>query len=188
MIHPSPAYDFPISILEEEYNTIVDYSPYHKGIYSVYLNQLIKITFIPSFRKEVKNWPPKYIDEMSIESHLDACIDSVFNHFSVTPYNLMEGKQERLELGKFPEDTLPLFAGKDKKPATIFYTSEEIFNVYLREIEELNQEISGLFQSKKCSELQDYALIDFILNRFLKSEYIDENDLKILGRSKGTIG
>ena len=188
---PLPTDEFTVKFVDERWEVPEKTSQYFKGIFSVILNHTATLYFIPEIDRSIIDWPPKYDEEMceSETSYLDAQLTTLmFSSYVVTPSQSLAGQEEVI-----PSEIIffnsPAYLDLDLEARIIFYVTSEEFSTFSQEHEDSHYSIdkeSVLIQSVypeySILDLEESAIGQFIMNRFLNSKYLYEYHKYILGQ------
>ena len=64
----------------------------------------------------------------------------------------------------------------------IFFVSGPEFDAFRRELDHLSEERPSVHNGWRVSEIPNFAVVDFLLRRFLTSGYLTAQQLGVLGR------
>jgi hypothetical protein len=179
---PSLLSDFTVSVKYQMWEESPEVADFYRGIYSVTLNFLVTVMFVPEFEKTVDNWPPilpENVDEVTTE--LEARLFTVaLSDYSVTPNSRMKGHQERISPSAVTED----IQNSDNVPenVVIFYVSPEEFEIFSQELSVLAEQTPGVHDYVRISEIESLKFAKFILSWVRNSHQFAAEHVRILGR------
>lgn len=175
---PYPRYDFPVSIRHHVYE-VQNYkvASFFQGIYDVVLNFSMTITFVPKAYISDVDWrlyQADILDQENVKNCTEARLSCIANsYYSVTPDLSMPG-QEKLLPQFFPE--IP--------SGVVFLVNPKEFEIFSKEIAFIYEELAsgGAYAYRTISELKDFAITKFLLDKVIISQHLLEHHLRILGR------
>lgn len=166
---PSPRYDFPVGVGADstEYSGATRNA--FSGIYTVTLNHIVLVTFVPSVNRQ-EPWPPALPEDFDSVSDSETARRSMIAlaRLSITPDDSRAGTIER--------------HGSDKDARTIFYVRQDEFAVFARELEVVSDKLPGVHDTALISELGDQSFVRFLLDKVLPSGRLTDHALQMLGR------
>jgi hypothetical protein len=172
--------NFTVRVSNAMDETLSEFSHFYKGIYSVYLNQIVEISFVPSILQTEDNWPPvlpSNIDEPSSEQ--EARLWTVgLSDYVVTPSSLLAGKTQIIPAIPYPEGGLK--ADGEESYGIVFYVSPEEFDKFSRELERLSETILSVHDYVRVSEVEKLTFANFIISDVIGSDLFNNKDLDIL--------
>ena len=179
---PSLESDFSVSVKHQIWEELPEKAEFYRGIYSVNLNFLVNIMFVPEFEINPDKWPPvlpENVDEVTteIEARL---FTAALSDYTVTPNSLLAGKQEIIPLPSVNEDMKN--SDVDAKMGVVFYVSHHEFDIFSKELSVLANQTPGVQDYVKISQIKEMELAKFILSNIIGSQHFSTGDLKILGR------
>ena len=164
-----------------------------KGLFNIFLQRNIKITFIP-FIDNIDDWPFEYkYDEDSKESAWKSIL--LESRYIITPSKKMNGLDKRLSR----EDLLKYFEinddelRSDYKVPTVFFISEKEFELFSEEAEQMFDDMEFYEHPNVWNTFVDdlekkYELPKFIKNRVVNSPYLSDYELDKLRRKRDSNG
>jgi hypothetical protein len=179
---PSLERDFTVSVRHQIWEELPEKAEFYREIYSVNLNFLVNIMFVPDLEITPDKWPPvlpENVDDVSTES--EARLFTVaLSDYTVTPNALLAGKQEIIPLPSINEDKN--YSDIDAKMGVVFYVSHQEFDIFSKELSVLADQTPGVHDYVKISQIKEMELAKFILSNIIGSQHFSTGDLKILGR------
>jgi hypothetical protein len=168
---PQPKYDFPINVWPEAAEHAGPVREQYADIFSVTLNHAVSIEFVPSFQRSP--WPPQLPVDFDTVTSVDEARRGIvgLSTYSVTPDETRTGTDE-------------VFEGVDQQRHVVFYASQDDYARLALELSQLSDQFAGVRDAVPVSELNRSALACFLLDRFLGSSHVEENDLRMLGRGE----
>jgi hypothetical protein len=179
---PSLERDLTVSVRHQIWEELPEVAEFYQKIYSVTLNFLVAIMFVPEFERTADNWPPvlpENVDNVSTE--LEArMFTTLLSDYTVTPNSLLAGQQERIPLPLVSEE----MKNSDSFPESgvIFYVSPQEFEGFSQELSVLSERMMGVHDYVKLSEIENLEFAKFILYKIIVSPHISAEHLRILGR------
>lgn len=171
---PKPRYDFPVSVWREgvDYPTVPP--EVFSGIYSVTLNHMIAIAFVPAVDRR-SPWPPVVPpDADNVATSVEARrMTTALSPLTVTPDEIRAGSVET-------------FLGRCDAVHTIFYVNNNEFAVLSRELDSLSDMFTGVHDAVPVSQLGDSTLVRCLTQLIIPSGYISVRQLHLLGRRPDT--
>ncbi|HBE60740.1 MAG TPA: hypothetical protein DEG17_21685 [Cyanobacteria bacterium UBA11149] len=174
--------DFTVSVRHQIWEELSEKYEYYRGIYSVNLNFLVTVMFVPGFEINEEQWPPvlpENIDDVSSENEA-RLFTTALSDYTVTPQTRWAGKAEKIPLPSGKED------GENSdinlQTGVVFYVSDREFDVFSQELSALAQQTSGAHDSVKISEIKELEVSKFLLAKIVESPHFSTRDLKILTR------
>jgi hypothetical protein len=157
---------------------------FYDGIYSVALNFLLPIDFIPEFQRETKRWyleGPNDVD--NIESVQEArLVTAALSEYVVTEDIYHAGQEELI-----PLTIPPSLSNVRPEVGIIFYVTPEKFALFSQELAQIAEKTSSVYDYFPVSQLTDFEVIQFILHQVISSTHFSEKSLKIIGRAEKTV-
>lgn len=179
---PSLSSDFTVSVRHQSWEEPPELAKFYQGIYSVTLNFLINVMFVPEFEINVNNSPilPENVDNVS--SEFEARLFTLcFSDYTITPNSFKKGQQELISLPSATEDAKNNNLTSDVRG--IFYVSPEEFATFSKELSALAEQTPGVHDYVKISEIENLKFAKYILSSVISSSYFQEKDKKILARN-----
>lgn len=174
--------DFAVRVRKQEEDEERSVSRFYRGIYSVSLNFLVHIMFIPPFSHRGKRWAldiPDDIDE--VHSVQEARLfTAALSEITVTPDNSRAGQEQLIALAA----PLSPVADMATRQGVIFYVTPEQFALFTQELAELAEQTFSIYGFFPVSKLEHLESIKFITNKIIRSHYFSEKNLKIIGQQK----
>ncbi len=162
---------------EEEWGAI-----FYRGIFSVTLNQLISILFIPDFPRTAETWPPTIlegVDKVQSESEARLYITESADYV-VTPDALLAGQQEVIPLPEIP--AFGAINGIEANQVVVFYVTPEQFARFSQELPLMEEQTYSVTQFVRVHKIAHFECIKFIQNCIISSPYFCDNHKRIIGR------
>lgn len=177
---PSLEQNFSVSVRHQIWEELPEKAEFYRGIYSVTLNYLVSVMFVPEFEITQDNWPPilpEDVDEVSSETEARLFI-AALSDYTVTPNSLLAGKQEIIPLLSVNEDMKD--SDIDPKRGVIFFVNSQEFEVFSKELSALADQTPGVHDYVKISKIKYLELAKFILSNIIESQHFSAQDLKTL--------
>lgn len=174
--------DFTVSVRHQIWEELPEKSEYYRGIYSVNLNFLVSVMFVPGFEINEEEWPPvlpENLDEVSSENEA-RLFTTALSDYTVTPQTRWAGKAEKILLPSGKEDREN--SDINLQTGVVFYVSNREFEVFSQELSALAQQTPGAHDSVKISEIKELEISKFLLDKIVDSPHFSTQDLKILRR------
>lgn len=175
-------HDLAVSVRHQIWEEAPEVADFYQGIYSVTLNFLVTIMFVPEVERTTDNWPPvlpENVDNVSTE--LEAKLFTIgLSDYTVTPNSLLAGQQELIHNSLVSEDINN--SDSVDKMGVVFYVSSQEFEVFSKELSVLAAQTPGVHDSIRISEIQNLELSKFILSSVIGSPHFAAGDLRVLGR------
>lgn len=173
------ARDFTVRVTRQEDEEERQYSAFYSGIFSVDLNYLLSIMFIPEFKHDDANWSltiPNNVDQ--VRSMQEARLfTAALSEIIVTPDSSRAAREERFPqpppLRSIPE-TLP-------RQGIIFYVTPEQFRSFSYELAEIEAQTFSVWGSFPVSQLSHFECIQFITNHIITSAHLADEQRKLIG-------
>ncbi|MBW4601613.1 MAG: hypothetical protein KME29_19080 [Calothrix sp. FI2-JRJ7] len=178
---PSLSSDFTVSVRHQSWEEPPEVAEFYQGIYSVTLNFLVNVMFVPEFEINVNNSLifPENIDNVSSEAEA-RLFTLCFSDYTITPNSLKKGQQEIITLASAAENSKDTNLISDVR--VIFYVSPEEFALFSKELSPLAEQTSGVHDYVKISEIENLKFAKYILSSVISSSCFQEKDKKILAR------
>jgi len=177
---PSLEHNFSISVRHQIWEELPEKAEFYRRIYSVTLNFLVTIMFVPELEINPDNWPPilpEDVDEVNSETEA-RLFTAALSDYTVTPNSLLAGKQEITSIPSVNEDMED--SDIDSKRGVVFFVNPQEFDVFSKELSELANQTPGVHDYVKISEIKELELAKFILSNIIGSQHFSARDLKIL--------
>ncbi len=181
---PSLEQNFSVAVRHQIWEELPEKAEFYRGIYSVTLNYLVSVMFVPEFEITQDNWPPvlpEDVDEISSETEA-RLVTAALSDYTVTPNLLLAGKQEIITLPSVNEDMKD--SDIESKRGVIFFVKPQDFEVFSKELSVLADQTPGVHDCVKISEIKELELAKFVLYNIIKSQHFYARDLKILKMEK----
>lgn len=179
---PSLERDFTVSVRHQILEELPEVAEYYRGIYSVTLNFLVTVMFVPEFEKTGNNefsHIPENIDKVKTE--FDARLFTVaLSDYAVTSNSFLAGQQELFPLPSAPEEMKN--SGNVAEMGVLFYVSPQEFESFSKELSVLAARTLGVHDYVRISELQNLEFAKFILSTVIRSQHFATSHLRLLGR------
>jgi hypothetical protein len=181
--------DFRVFVRPEMWERHAPESQYFVGIYTVYLNTHVIISFIPDVSDSCPPWRQDLAPHgEEATSELEArAFQALISEYSVTPNVGLAGQIEVIELPspKSSDPELEPWAGDyvDPEHGTIWYVSPDEWRSLIDELEGLREVAYSDVHSVRFSEVAHTRLGRFLEERFLPSGRLSAMDLRILRRA-----
>ncbi|MBD2778898.1 hypothetical protein [Iningainema tapete] len=177
---PSLLSDFTVSVRHQIWEESPEVAELYRGIYSVTLNFLVTVMFVP-FERTVDNWPPilpENVDEVT--SKLEARLFTIaLSDYTVTPNSHIKEQQELI--------TLPLVSEEAKLDSlteikVVLYVSPQKFEIFSQELSWLAEQTPSVHDYVRISEIENLEIAKFILSDLIGSNHFSAEHLIILRR------
>ncbi|BAZ15754.1 hypothetical protein NIES4071_76260 [Calothrix sp. NIES-4071] len=177
---PSLSNNFTISVRHQIWEESPEFAEFYQGIYSVTLNFLVNIMFVPGFEINVNNWPPRVPENIdNVSSKLEARLFTLFFcDYIVTPDQFRAGQQEVISLASAVEDFDNSNLASNVR--VVFYVTPEEFTLFSKELHTLSEQTSGIHDYVRISEIDNLQFAKFILSSVINSQYLLAKDKEIL--------
>ncbi len=168
---PFPNANFPVTITHQIWEEDLSVRNYFEGIYTVCLNHLVEISFIPDVSSiEPNNWS-KYIKEDAddISSVVEARIQQIFlSRYSVSSHPLLidEVYTHKWGVNNVPE-------------SIIFYTNPHKLEVFLEELKICQESIPKQL-GVKVLDISHYNFVSFILEKIVHADHLSKYEKEML--------
>lgn len=179
-------YDFRISVQQERWEVDPAESHLYEGIYTVLLNTLVSISFVPDVSRIAPPWDVHEIaDRDPVTTDLDArLLTALTSEYTVTPGTKPSGGEDRIPL--LPGDLPPWLEesagpGDRSEVGTVWYVGADEWPGLAAELADLDSRTS-LVRFVRHSELGSTYLGRFLDDRFLRSPHLAPEHRRILGR------
>jgi hypothetical protein len=179
---PSLERDFRVSVTHQIWEELPETAEFYRGIYSVRLNYLVYIMFVPELEINPDNWPPVLpdnVDEVSSETEA-RLFTTALSDYTVTPNSLLAGTQEIISIPSFKGDMED--SDLDSKRGVVFYVSHQEFEAFSKELSALADQNPGVHDFVRISEIEEWEVAKFIVTKVIDSQYFSAGDLESLGR------
>ncbi len=177
--------DFTVQVREQVRDEDPEFARFYQGIYSVALNRVVNLMFIPYFSREVKDWSlriPDNIDE--VHSVQEARIyTAALAEYTVMPDEFRAGEEELIAL----PPPLPPCPDMGRREGVIFYVTPQQFMRFSQELVEIEQLAFPLYATVRASKISHFECIKFIKDIVITSKHFSENSLRMLGRHKSIL-
>ncbi len=179
---PSLSSNFTLSVRHQIWEESPEVAKFYQGIYSVTLNFLVNVIFVPKFERNVNHWPPSLPENVdNVSSELEARLFTLFfSDYTITPDPLRSGQQEIITLASAAEEVKNTNSASDVK--VIFYVSPEEFATFSQELCVLAEQTPGVYDYVKISEIKNLELAKFLLSCVINSSCFLVKDRNILAR------
>jgi hypothetical protein len=170
---PSAMYDFPVNVTPRSWEVEKDVALYYQGIFEVSLNFYTSILFVPQFKRDPNHWPPVLPENMGKpQSEIEARLITIaMSKYAVTPNLSLKGQEE----------VIPPF-DPQLENGVVFYVGDDEFEIFSYELSKIAEELTGIHDSRRVSELKHLEFVKFLLSRFVMSKHVYVEDLRMLGR------
>lgn len=174
--------DFAVRVRKQEEDEDRSVSRFYRGIYSVALNFLVHIMFIPPFSRPRKSWPldiPDDIDE--VDSVQEARLfTAALSEITVTSDRSRAGEVQLIALAP----ALSPVADMATRQGVIFYVTPEQFALFTQELAELAEQTFSIYGFFPVSKLEHLESIKFITNKIITSNDFAQKNRKIIGQQR----
>ena len=162
---------------------------FYRGIFSLTLNQLITILFIPSFPRTAETWPPTILEGVDqVQSETEARLYATESaDYVVTPDPFLAGQQEVIPMPPIPPEQLAEMGVTFEirpRQVVVFYVTHEQFARFEHELSLIAEQTYGIRHFVRVSKVTDFECIRFIENDIIESPYFSDDHLKLIGRRK----
>jgi hypothetical protein len=175
MTKVSPRADYPVKVVPEPWEQEPPAAHLYEGIYTVVLNSVVEIVFVPDVGAVAPPW-----DELPdrVESVAQARLASVLlARYAVTPNDPLAGREDRFEL--------PASGGFDTTGGVVFYVTAAQFSGWSAELARLaEQDRQSFYATRTVSALRELQIVSFVERRVLNSPRFAERDARMLGMSR----
>ncbi|MGB0385419.1 MAG: hypothetical protein ACPGWR_11395 [Ardenticatenaceae bacterium] len=184
--------DFAVQVRDQEHDEEEEWGAvFYRGIFSVTLNQLITILFIPSFPRTADTWPPTIlegVDQVQSETEARLYITESADYV-VTPDPFLAGQQEVIPIPAIPPEQLaemglPFEIGP--RQVVVFYVTDEQFARFSQELRLIEKQTYWVYDYVRVSKVNHFECIRFIQNYIIKSPYFSDDHLQTIGRQSET--
>ena len=167
---PKPRYDFPVSVWREGVDYPTAPPEVFSGIYSVTLNHMVAVAFVPAVDRRAP-WPPMVpLDADNVATSAEARrMTLALSPLAVTPDDIRARSVET-----FLADCDAMHA--------IFYVNSDEFAALSRELDSLSDMFAGVHDAVLVSQLGDSALVRCLTQLVIPSGYLSARQLHLLGR------
>ncbi|MGB0384333.1 MAG: hypothetical protein ACPGWR_05860 [Ardenticatenaceae bacterium] len=176
--------DFRVQVRKQEDDEDRQFSKFYQGIFSVNLNYLVTITFIPEFTRTGKTWFLDIPDNVDIvhSSQEARLFTAALSDIMVTPDDSRAGQEELIPI-PHPPPPIPDFG---PQMGVIFYVTAEQFTRFSQELAVIEEQTFSVYGSFAVSKLEHFECVQFILNKVITSEHFSEAHLTMLGRKRAS--
>ncbi len=175
--------DFAVQVRHQERDEEEEWgAPFYRGNFSVTLNQLISILFIPDFPRTAETWPPTLlegVDDVQSESEARLYMTESADYV-VTPDAGRAGQKEVIALPAIP--ALGAINGIEENRLVIFYVTPEQFVRFSQELPLMEEQTYWVTQFVRVHKIAHFECINFIQNCIIASPYFSNNHKRIIGR------
>jgi hypothetical protein len=182
--------DFAVQVRHEEGDQPVkSEAVFYRGIFSLTLNQVITILFIPSFPRTAETWPPTIlpgVDEVQSETEARLYITDSADYV-VTPDANRAGQQEVIPIPAVPPEQLAemgLAFEIGARQVVVFYVTPSQFARFHGELPVIGEQTHSIRHFVRVSTVTDFECIRFIQHDIIESPYFSDDHLRIIGRRK----
>jgi hypothetical protein len=170
---PSNDHDFTISVRRESWELSEPIAVHFEDAFRVRLNFQLLLRFIPRVERSAGPWPPipMRVDLVTSPDEAHRALVAMSN-LVVTPD---DERAETVELSNIPD-----FPDEHR---VVFFVSGQQFEAFRRELDHLSEERPAVYEGWRVSEIPDSALAKFLLERFLTSGHLTDEELDKVGRS-----
>ncbi len=177
---PSLSSNFTVSVRHQIWEESPKVAEFYQGIYSVTLNFLVNLMFVPKFERNLSNWPPALPENVdNVNSELEARLFTVaVSDYTVTPS--LDSRQQQIITFSADEKVKNGDSASDVR--VIFYVSPDKFAVFSKELYTLAGKTPGVHDYVRISEIENLEFARFILSSVVNSPYFSLKDQKILAR------
>jgi len=179
---PSLSTNFAVSVRHQIWEESPEHTEFYQGIYSVTLNFLVNLMFVPEFERNLTNWPPNLPENIdNVNSEIEARLFTVaVSDYSVTPNSLLSGQQEIIAFALADEKVEN--ADLTSNVRILFCVSPDKFAIFSKELSVLAEKTPGVHDYVEICEIENLEIAKFIRSSFINSPYFLAKDLKILVR------
>jgi hypothetical protein len=162
---------------------------FHQGIFSLTLNQLITILFIPSFPRTAETWPPTIlpgVDQVQSETEARLYITESADYV-VTPDANRAGQQEVIPIpAATPEQVAEIGLGfyLGARQVVVFYVTPDQEARFHGELPVIGEQTHSIRHFVRVSKVTDFECIRFIQHDIIESPYFSDDHLSTIGRRK----
>ena len=173
--------NFSVSVRHQVLEERPEVAELYQGIYSVTLNSLVTVMFVPEFKRNAKSWPPalsENVDNVNTEQEA-RLFTTALSDYTITPDRYLAGQEEVIPQASVTEDNR---YNRNFETRTIFYVTHQEFDTFVQELSVLAEQMLGIHDYVRISEIENLKFAQLILARVINSKHFSLKDLKILGR------
>jgi hypothetical protein len=173
--------NFSVTVRHQIREELPETTEFYQGIYSVSLNFLVYIMFVPELEINPNNWPPvlpKNVDDVSSETEA-RLFTTALSKYTVTPHSLLAGTQEIIFIPSANKNMG--YSDSDSERAVIFYVSHQEFNAFSKELVALADRTPGVHDFVRIAAIEELEIAKFITSIVMNSQCFSAGDLEILG-------
>lgn len=181
--------DFTISVKHQIWEELPEVAHFYQGIYSVTLNFLLTIMFVPEIKDTLSDLSiilPQNVEHVCSEREA-RLFTIALSEYTVTPNSFLAGQQKLIYLPSGSENGTINNSEQVSEKGVIFYISPDKFAVFSQELSELAEQTIGVHDYVRISELKNLQTAQFILSDIIKSNNFSPSHLKYLGREFKTV-
>jgi len=153
-MNPSLSNNFAVSVRHQIWEESPENTEFYQGIYSVTLNFLVNLMFVPEFERNLTNWPPNLpenIDNVNSENEARLFTTAV-SDYTVTPNSLLSG-QETITFVLADEKVKNADLTSDVR--IVFYVSHDKFAIFNKELSMLAEKTPGIHDYVEICEIEN---------------------------------
>lgn len=173
--------DFAVRVRKQEHDEELSVAKFYRGIFSVTLNFLVEIMFIPEFSRQAERWSLDIPDNVDVvhSTQQARLFTAALSEIIVTPDQSRAGQEELYPLAP----PLPPIPDVYAKKGVIFYVTPQQFPRISAELAHIAEQTSSVHDFLPLSQLHHLKCTQVILNRIMTSIHFSEKNLRIIGRS-----
>lgn len=179
IMKPSLSSNFTVSVRHQIWEESPKFAEFYRGIYSVTLNFLVNVMFVPEVEINMNNWPPTLPENVdNVACEFEARLFTLaISDYTVTPNSLLSGQQEIL-IAPDAEEVKNSDSASNAK--VIFYVSPEEFEIFIKELSALSEQTPSVRDYVRISEIENLEFAKYLLYFVIKSSYLLAKDKNIL--------
>jgi hypothetical protein len=186
-----PTADYPVRVVRETNELDDAVSAPYEGIYTVVLNHIVSITFVPDVSAQAPPWDGSQLPvDFDVASTVEqARLEMVLAaHYAVTPNTSLAGEVER-----FPETWRPASAPPgppmpdELRRGWVRYVTSEEFDGFATELPVFHEVVLGMLSGATVSRLTDFQVMRFIAEQVVAAHWLHPRDARMLGRGDGQV-
>jgi hypothetical protein len=147
----------------------------YDGIYQVNLNRLISVMFVAVDHTQPPPSFPADLDQITTreQARWRSLIEA---RYAVVPLPPSRGSADlgTLDVVEDPFGMAP--------PTRVLSVDPDEFNEFCRELETLSDDVGGIFDTKRCSAVSDYRVVEFLRKRIADADFLTASEKHLLGR------
>jgi hypothetical protein len=186
-------YDFAIHVQPQMLEVLPEVASLYEGIYSVTLNHLITVLFVPEVSRNPEQWPPMLPEDLDFPSSItEARLWTIgLSKHTVVPNSDLAGQEEIINFPPPLPSTPSEFRLKDDSDnsmehGVIFYVTPQEFARFSEELAEVRRRTTSIRDKVDASEISELGFVRLLVSRIIASEHFSQRDLEVLERHKST--